>query len=57
MKFNWQKNKMDLNIWKMTNYPPSPDMFEQMDFLIQRKNENILASILPTVFCLINWFS
>ena len=24
MKFNWQKNKMDLNIRKMTNHPPSP---------------------------------
>ena len=23
MKFNWQK-KMDLNIWKITNHPPSP---------------------------------
>ena len=25
MKFDWQKNKMDLNIRKMTNHPPSPD--------------------------------
>ena len=24
MKFNWQKNKMDLNIRKITNHPPSP---------------------------------
>ena len=26
MKFNLTKNKMDLNIWKMTNHPPSPRM-------------------------------
>ena len=25
MKFIWQKNKMDLNIRKMTKHPPSPE--------------------------------
>ena len=35
MKFNWQKNKMDLNIRKLTNHPPSNNRYMQREFQLK----------------------